>query len=210
MHWPSPGSVAEIAETVEWGAACCLKMSWRCLSPSASWHLLIRGGVYHGVILVVTLLRKVLVIVSPFVATCALAGEGLASREKAGVADLLLLNVNGARETQATPLEGDDMAFSLSVSTLWVARTSLASTRSPCSWSGLGKVVVVPYGYSEGIRWAKVVNKSSSTSDNPNSTSKGKSALWRAKAKVIEQKLATIPAAEAMKGTASMEVPKHS
>ena len=70
-------------------------------------------------ILVVALLQKVFVIVAPFVATCALAGKGLASWEKAGVADLLLLNVDGARETRATSsLEVDDMAFSLSVSTL--------------------------------------------------------------------------------------------
>ena len=114
----------------------------------------------------------------PFCGHLCLVGEGLASQEKAGVADLLLLNVDGAREIQATPsLEVDDMAFSLSVSTLWGAGTSSAPTRSPCSWSGLGKVVVVPNGHSEGIMQAKVVNKSSSTSDNPNSTSKGKSAL---------------------------------
>ena len=80
--------------------------------------------------------------------------------------DLLLLNVDGARETRATPsLEVDDMAFSLLGSTLSGAGTSLAPTRSPCSWSGLGKVVVVPNGHSEGITRARVVNRSSSTSD---------------------------------------------
>ena len=159
-----------------------------------------RGGAYHGMVLVVALLQKVLVIVAPLVATCILAGEGLASQEKAGVADLLLLNVDGTRETWAAPsLEVDNTAFSLSVSILSGAGTSLAPTRSPCSWSSLGKVVVVPNGHSEGIMQARVVNRSSSTSDNPTSVSKGRSALWRAKAKVIKWKLATIPAAEAMK-----------
>ena len=86
--------------------------------------------------------------------------------------------------TQAAPsLEVDDTAFSLLVSTLSGAGTSSAPTRSPCSWSGLGKVVVarsqpVPNGYSEGIMWARVVNRLSSTSDNPTSVSKGRSAFW--------------------------------
>ena len=61
---------------------------------------------YHGMILVVALLWKVLVIVAPFVATCTLAGEGLASREKAGVADLLLLNVDGTWENSSYTLIG--------------------------------------------------------------------------------------------------------
>ena len=68
-----------IAEVTEWGAVCSLKMSWSCLSPLGSQHPPMRGGVYHGVILVVVPLPKMLVIVAPFVATCVLAGEGLAS-----------------------------------------------------------------------------------------------------------------------------------
>ena len=51
--------------------------------------------------LVIMLLWKVLVIVAPLVATCTLVGEGLASWEKAGVANLLLLNDDGTQETQA-------------------------------------------------------------------------------------------------------------